>query len=38
MKEKGSHVYFHTDGHVLEVIDDLMKSGVTVLNLQSKRD
>ncbi len=33
-REKGVGVYFHSDGHVLEIINDLIESGVTVLNPQ----
>lgn len=30
----GAHVRLHTDGHVLEIIDDLLECGVTILNPQ----
>lgn len=33
-REAGAHVYLHTDGHVLEIIPDLIECGVTVLNPQ----
>jgi hypothetical protein len=33
-REQGVHVRFHSDGHVIEIAEDLMKAGVTILNLQ----
>jgi len=33
-REAGVHVWFHTDGWILEIIDDLIEIGVTVLNPQ----
>jgi len=33
-RDAGIHVYFHSDGHILEVIDDLIECGVTVINPQ----
>jgi hypothetical protein len=30
----GAHVYLHSDGHILEIIGDLIECGVTVLNPQ----
>ncbi len=30
----GMPVYLHTDGHVLEIVDDLAAAGVTILNTQ----
>ena len=33
-REAGAHVYFHTDGHVIEIIGDLIDCGVSVLNPQ----
>jgi hypothetical protein len=30
----GAHVYLHSDGHILEIIPDLIECGVTVLNPQ----
>jgi uroporphyrinogen decarboxylase len=33
-REKSVHVKLHSDGHVIEVAEDLIKAGVTVLNLQ----
>jgi len=35
-REAGVHVYLHSDGHVLEVAEDLIKAGVSVLNLQDR--
>jgi len=32
----GVHVYFHSDGHVLEVLDQLIDAGASVLNIQDK--
>jgi hypothetical protein len=32
--EQGVDVYFHTDGHVLEIIPDLIEAGATILNPQ----
>lgn len=33
-RKAGAHVRLHTDGHVLEIVDDLIECGVTVLNPQ----
>ena len=33
-REAGLPVYLHTDGHILEIIPDLVEAGVTVLNPQ----
>jgi uroporphyrinogen decarboxylase len=33
-KAAGHHVYMHTDGHILEIIPDLMDCGVDVINPQ----
>jgi len=33
-REAGCHVYLHSDGHILEIIDDLIECGVTILNPQ----
>jgi len=33
-REAGAHVYLHSDGHLLEIIPDLIECGVTVLNPQ----
>ena len=35
-REAGVHVYFHSDGHIMEITDDLIQAGVTILNLQDK--
>jgi len=32
--EHGVDVYLHTDGHILEIIPDLIRAGVTILNPQ----
>jgi hypothetical protein len=32
--EAGSHVYLHSDGHILEIIPDLVECGMTVINPQ----
>jgi len=34
IRSRNVHVYLHTDGHVVEVIDQLIESGVSVLNIQ----
>ena len=34
VKEAGHHVYMHTDGHILEIIPDLVECGVDVINPQ----
>lgn len=36
IRSHGVHVYLHTDGHVVEVIDQLIEAGVSVLNIQDK--
>ncbi len=33
-RDRGIPVYFHTDGHILEIIPDLIETGVRVLNPQ----
>lgn len=33
-RARGVPVYLHTDGHVLEIVDDLVDAGVRVLNTQ----
>jgi hypothetical protein len=33
-REKGVHVFLHSDGHILEVAEDLIKAGVSILNPQ----
>jgi hypothetical protein len=34
--EAGTHVYLHSDGHFLEIMDDLVDAGVTILNPQDR--
>jgi uroporphyrinogen decarboxylase len=34
VREAGHHVYLHTDGHILEIIPDLIEVGVEVVNPQ----
>lgn len=34
VRDAGIHVWFHSDGWILEIIDDLIEIGVTVLNPQ----
>lgn len=36
VRKSGVRVYLHTDGHVMEVVDDLLEAGVTVLNIQDR--
>ncbi len=33
-REAEAHVYLHSDGHILELVDDLIACGVTILNPQ----
>ena len=33
-RDAGAHVYLHTDGHILDIIPDLIDCGITVLNPQ----
>ena len=33
-REKGIYVYLHSDGHILEIIDDLVECGVNIINPQ----
>jgi len=33
-RERGVGVYFHSDGHILEIIPDLIECGVTIINPQ----
>jgi len=35
-REAGIHVHFHSDGHILEVIEELANVGVTIVNPQSR--
>jgi uroporphyrinogen decarboxylase len=34
IRDAGAHVWFHTDGWILEIIEDLIEIGVTILNPQ----
>jgi uroporphyrinogen-III decarboxylase len=34
MRESGAQCYFHSDGCILEVIDDLIQAGVSIINPQ----
>ncbi len=34
VREREVHIHFHSDGHIMEVAEDLIKAGVTILNLQ----
>lgn len=34
VRDTGTHVHFHSDGHIPEVAEDLVKAGVTILNPQ----
>lgn len=36
IRSHGIHVYLHSDGHVMEVVDQLIDTGVSVLNLQER--
>ncbi|MCD6291250.1 MAG: hypothetical protein J7M34_12160, partial [Anaerolineae bacterium] len=33
-RSAGCHVYLHSDGHILEIVDDLIECGATILNPQ----
>ncbi|MCD6362274.1 MAG: hypothetical protein J7M38_15555 [Armatimonadetes bacterium] len=33
-REAGTHVYMHSDGHMIPIISDLIEAGVTVINPQ----
>lgn len=35
-KDKNIYVYFHSDGHILEIADDLIECGIDIINLQSR--
>ncbi len=35
VKNRGLHVWFHSDGHILEIMPDLIELGVDVLNCQA---
>jgi hypothetical protein len=36
VRESGAHVYLHSDGHVVEVLDQLIDAGASILNIQDK--
>lgn len=36
VRSGGSHVYFHSDGHVLEVLDQLIETRASILNIQDR--
>ena len=36
VRSQGVHVRLHSDGHVIEVVDQLKKSGVDILNIQDR--
>lgn len=36
VREAGVHVYMESDGHVIEVVDDLIEAGVSILRLQDE--
>ncbi|MEM4461555.1 MAG: uroporphyrinogen decarboxylase family protein [Candidatus Bathyarchaeia archaeon] len=36
LRGMGIHVYLHSDGHVVEVMDQLLDSGISVLNIQDR--
>jgi len=36
IRSHGIHVYFHSDGHVIEVLDQIIDSGANILNIQDK--
>ncbi|MCX8162511.1 MAG: hypothetical protein N3E44_05960 [Candidatus Bathyarchaeota archaeon] len=36
LRDKGIRVYLHSDGHVVEVMDLLVESGVSTLNIQDR--
>jgi len=36
LRGRGVHVYLHTDGRVVEVLDQLVETGVSVLNVQDR--
>jgi hypothetical protein len=33
-RQAGAHTYLHSDGHILEIIDDLIEAGLSVINPQ----
>ncbi|MEM3809326.1 MAG: uroporphyrinogen decarboxylase family protein [Thermoproteota archaeon] len=36
VRSSGARVYLHSDGHIMEVVDDLIEAGVSVINLQDR--
>jgi hypothetical protein len=36
VRESGTHVYLHSDGHVVEVLDQLIETGASILNIQDR--
>jgi len=36
IRKSGARVYLHSDGHIIEVVDDLIEAGVSVINLQDR--
>jgi hypothetical protein len=36
LRGRGVHVYLHTDGRVVEILDQLVETGVSVLNVQDR--
>jgi hypothetical protein len=34
-KQKGVHIYMHTDGHILDIMQDLIDCGVNIINPQA---
>lgn len=36
VKKSGAIVYLHSDGHIMEVVDDIIESGARVLNIQDR--
>ncbi|MFN3621589.1 MAG: uroporphyrinogen decarboxylase family protein, partial [Nitrososphaerales archaeon] len=36
IRSRGIHVYLHTDGHIVEVLNQLIEAGVNVLNIQDR--
>lgn len=36
IRGRGVHVYFHSDGHVVEVLDQLIGAGASILNIQDR--
>jgi hypothetical protein len=36
VRSKGVHVYYHSDGHIIEISDQLIETGIDILNLQDR--